>query len=86
MSEIRNYWALIARAEGRCEVCGAALKFPQLAHRIPQRFRWIRNEILNHPKNIAVVCSLACNDKASISNHPLEIKRLVSEIEKEVRA
>lgn len=69
-----------------CQVCG---KRPstQCAHRIPKdkpNLRKYGKRIVHHRLNILAVCSLACNDAVSISNHPEEIKALVERIRGEL--
>lgn len=36
--------------------------------------------VLWHPRNLRTVCSLDCNHRESISNHPLDMGTLVEEI------
>jgi len=75
-----------ARAGYRCEICGAPLTLvahPQLAHRIPKNTRNLARygkRVINHPMNLAATCSLKCNGKADIRNHPVLIAALVAQI------
>ena len=75
---------------GVCEVCGKTLTAStwQGAHRIantkPNRAKW-GSWIIDHPLNIAIVCSLACNQSCNIGNNPGKCLRLVQKIvEKEL--
>ena len=73
------------RKQKFCAVCGAPLRWghPQWAHRIPKTKYFLRkygDEVINHQKNLVLVCSLYCNGKVNIQNHPLEIEKLVKEI------
>jgi hypothetical protein len=36
--------------------------------------------VIHHPLNMWLVCGLFCNDMASISNHPVQERRLVERI------
>lgn len=81
-----TYYLIADEQKGRCGICHAA-PMTQLAHRIPQSKPMLRkygSQVINHRRNLVGVCCLACNDKASISNHPLEIDKLVTEIRKEM--
>jgi len=85
--EVRTY--VFNRAGGRCEVCDRKVQWPgQLAHKIPQTKHNLRvhgESVIHHPLNMALVCGLHCNDKVSISNHPVEIADLVELIEETIR-
>ena len=75
----------LASCGGVCEVCGKPLTNStwQGAHRIantiPNRTKW-GSWVIDHPKNIAIVCSLACNQVCNIGFKPGECLRLVKEI------
>lgn len=76
---------------GVCEVCGKTLTPStwQGAHRIANteanRRKW-GSWVIDHPLNIKIVCSLACNHICNIGYNPGECLRLVREIvEKELR-
>ena len=68
-----------------CEVCGKTLTAStwQGAHRIantkPNRAKW-GNFIIDHPLNIAIVCSLGCNHVCNIGYNEGECLRLVQKI------
>lgn len=77
--------ALIERAGGRCEVCGASLTHPQVAHRIPKFKRYLKRwgkAVIHHPLNLAVVCSLKCNSAVLLdpATHPIEAEELIDKI------
>jgi len=77
------------RSHGRCEVCGKHISYLefQMAHRIPQRKHFIKKygkEVIHHYMNFAATCGLACNNKVSIGNHPVEIAQLVERIREEL--
>lgn len=77
------------RKQKFCAVCGAPLRWgqPQWAHRIPKTKYFLEkygDEIINHPKNLKLVCSLYCNDKVNIQNHPIEIRELVKDIRESI--
>jgi len=71
-------------------VCGKSITTygtPQLAHRIPQRKRFIKRygeEVIHHPMNLVSTCSLKCNASVSIGGKPLEIEKLAREIQQEL--
>lgn len=75
----------LAKSGGVCEVCGKTLTPStwQGAHRIantePNRKKW-GAWIIDHPLNIAIVCSLACNHVCNIGYNPGECLRLVQRI------
>jgi hypothetical protein len=75
----------LAMSGGVCEVCGKALTPStwQGAHRIANtetnRKKW-GSFIIDHPLNIKIVCSLACNHVCNIGYNPGECLRLVKEI------
>lgn len=81
----------LASCGGICEICGKQLSQNgwQGAHRIantkPNRTKW-GAWIIDHPMNIAIVCSLGCNQLCNIGNNPGKCLRLVKEIvEKEMK-
>lgn len=73
----------LAMSGGVCEVCGKPLTKMQGAHRIANtetnRRKW-GSFIIDHPLNIKIVCSLACNHVCNIGYNPGECLRLVKEI------
>lgn len=76
--EQRRY--ALAISGGVCEVCGAPLGArAQGAHRIADtqanRHKW-GALIIDHPLNVAMVCSLKCNDACNIGYRPYEALRL----------
>lgn len=79
--------AALATSGGVCEVCGKTLTTSnwQGAHRIantkPNRARW-GNFIIDHPLNIAIVCSLKCNQACNIGYDEGACLRLVQRIAK----
>lgn len=86
--EVRTF--VFNRDGGRCTVCDRKVEWPgQLAHKIPQTKRNLHiygESVIHHPLNMALVCGLHCNDKVSISNHPVEIADLVGVIEATIRS
>src|SRR5574344_1662434 len=77
----------LAWSGGVCEVCGKPLgAYAQAAHRIantePNRRKW-GAWIIDSPLNIAMVCSLKCNDACNIGNNPGACFDLVIDIVKE---
>lgn len=75
----------LAVSGGVCEVCGASLTTSnwQGAHRIANtkanRTKW-GSFVIDHPLNIAIVCSLACNHICNIGYNPGECLKLVKSI------
>ncbi len=75
----------LAVCGGVCEVCGETLTNStwQGAHRIANtkanRIKW-GSWIIDHPMNIAIVCSLKCNHVCNIGYNPGECLRLVQKI------
>ena len=75
----------LAKCGGVCEVCGKQLTAStwQGAHRIantkPNRAKW-GDFIIDHPENIAIVCSLECNHVCNIGYNPGECLRLIQKI------
>jgi hypothetical protein len=77
--------ALIEQAGGVCEVCGASLTHPQIAHRIPKFKRYLKKwgkEVIHHPFNLAIVCSLRCNSAVLLdpATRPIEAEQLIQRI------
>ncbi len=87
MTEVEETQRLIALASsgGVCEVCGKTLTATtwQGAHRIantkPNRAKW-GSLIIDHPLNIAIVCSLNCNHSCNIGNNEGECLKLARRI------
>ena len=77
----------LAISGGVCEVCGRPLNDgqPQGAHRIANtifnRSKW-GSFIVDHPDNIAMVCSLSCNHACNIGHDTGECLRLLNKIVK----
>lgn len=75
----------LASCGGVCEICGKTLTPStwQGAHRIantkPNRSHW-GSWVIDHPLNIAIVCSLACNQVCNIGNDPGACLELVQRI------
>ncbi len=75
----------LAKCGNVCEVCGKQLTLStwQGAHRIANtkanRKKW-GDFIIDHPENIAIVCSLKCNHVCNIGYNPGECLRLVQKI------
>lgn len=73
----------LAKSGGVCEVCGKPLTQMQGAHRIantkPNRAKY-GDLVIDHTLNIAIVCSLACNQSCNIGNNPGKSLRLVKQI------
>ena len=84
-AETRQRVQALATSGGVCEVCGKTLTAStwQGAHRIantkPNRAKW-GNFIIDHPLNIAIVCSLGCNHVCNIGYNEGECLRLVQKI------
>ena len=75
----------LAVSGGVCEVCGKTLTSStwQGAHRIantkPNRAKWGKF-VIDHPLNIAIVCSLKCNQVCNIGYDEGKCLRLVQRI------
>lgn len=75
----------LAESGGVCEICFKPLSDGQAqgAHRIantePNRNKW-GSWVIDHPLNIAMVCSLNCNQVCNIGNNPEKCLRLVKRI------
>lgn len=84
-SQIEQRQTALVTCGGVCEICGKQLtnSMWQGAHRIANtkanREKW-GTWIIDHPKNIAIVCSLKCNDACNIGNNPGECLDLVARI------
>lgn len=83
MTEIQTTQRRVALAKsgGICEVCGKPLNgIMQGAHRIANtnanRAKF-GSWILDNPLNIAIVCSLKCNDACNIGNNPGAVFHLI---------
>jgi hypothetical protein len=79
----------LASSGGVCEVCQKPLSKMQGAHRIANtktnRAKW-GNWIIDHPMNIAIVCSLECNHLCNIGFNPGECLKLIKKIvDKEIK-
>ncbi len=82
-NEQREY--LIRLTGGKCQKCGALLRVPQLAHRIPKHKKYLKKygrEVIHHPLNFRVVCSLRCNAACLLdpATHPIEAGELINKI------
>ena len=73
-AEIKQRQIALASSGGVCEVCQKPLSKMQGAHRIANtktnRAKW-GNWIIDHPMNIAIVCSLECNHLCNIGFNPV---------------
>lgn len=74
----------LAKSGGRCEICGQPLgSKAQGAHRIANteanRRHW-GSWIIDSPLNIAMTCSLKCNDACNIGNNPGKCLELAEQI------
>ncbi len=90
-AEIEQRKIALSKCGGVCEVCGKQLTNStwQGAHRIantkPNRAKW-GDFVIDHPENIAIVCSLKCNHVCNIGYNPGECLRLIKKIvEKELQ-
>lgn len=90
-AETNQRMVAVAKSGGVCEVCGKQLTNStwQGAHRIantkPNRAKW-GDFVIDHPENIAIVCSLKCNHVCNIGYNPGECLRLIKKIvEKELQ-
>ena len=75
-----------------CSVCGKSLTaegvVPQWAHRFPQSSGNIAKygkEVVHHPLNGEVVCSLRCNQAVSRRNEPLWEAQMVRIIRETIK-
>lgn len=86
-AEIWQRQYALAISGGTCEVCEKTLTAStwQGAHRIAQtktnRAKW-GNFVIDHPLNIAIVCSLKCNQACNIGYDEGACLRLVQRITK----
>ena len=84
-AERQQRLAALATCGGVCEVCGKPLTnntwqgAHRIANTITNRRKW-GDFIIDHPYNIAIVCSLACNHTCNIGYNPGECLRLVQKI------
>ena len=75
----------LAKSGGVCEVCGKPVTPStwQGAHRIANtkanRNKW-GSWVIDHPLNIAIVCSLKCNDACNIGFNQGKCLKLVQKI------
>jgi hypothetical protein len=75
----------LAKSGGVCEVCGMTLTAStwQGAHRIANtqmnRAKW-GSWIIDAPENIAIVCSLKCNQECNIGYDPGECLKIVEQV------
>lgn len=73
----------LAKCGGVCEVCGKPLTAWQGAHRIANtnanRKKW-GSWVIDSPLNIAIVCSLKCNDACNIGFNQGKCLKLVQKI------
>ena len=75
----------LAKSGGVCEVCGKTLTPStwQGAHRIANtqtnRAKW-GSWIIDAPENIAIVCSLKCNQVCNIGYKPGECLKVVEQV------
>lgn len=88
-SQIWQRQAALATSGGVCEVCGKPLTNPQGAHRIANtkanREKY-GSFVIDAVDNIAMVCSLRCNDACNIGNNPGACIKLIKTIvDKEAR-
>lgn len=86
---IKNYDEIIhkkwKKQKGLCEVCSNPLfnGSPQLAHRI-SKSKWAVKkygiEVIDHPDNLALVCSLRCNAAVLIDKKDVPCEELAKKI------
>lgn len=75
----------LAKSGGVCEVCGRTLTPStwQGAHRIANteanRKKW-GSWIIDAPENIAIVCSLKCNQECNVGYTPSECLEIVQKV------
>lgn len=85
--EIEQRRQALSVCGGVCEVCSKTLTFKtwQGAHRIANtkanRIKW-GSWIIDHPLNIAIVCSLKCNHACNIGNNTGKCLDLIEKIVK----
>ena len=73
----------LAKSGGVCEVCHRPLMYPQGAHRIANT-QMNREKygsfVIDSVENIAIVCSLHCNDMCNVGNNPGEVLKIIKKI------
>ena len=79
---------MIAEAGYKCYVCNKPVTFQtaQLAHVIEKsksNLKKYGEEVIHHPLNMKVVCSLKCNSACLMSpkTHPIQAQDLIERIE-----
>lgn len=82
-SQIWQRQLALSKSGGRCEICGKELEQMQGAHRIANT-KMNRTKygslVIDHPFNIAIVCSLECNQSCNIGNNPGKSLKLAKKI------
>lgn len=84
-AEIKQRQTALATCGGKCEICGKMLTHSswQGAHRIANtksNRKKYGDMIIDHPMNIAIVCSLKCNDDCNIGFNKAETLNLLEKI------
>lgn len=82
---------IFERDDWICVYCECFVRLPgrqpQIAHRIPNtktmRSRY-GDEVVSHPMNVAVTCSLECNNAIQLTNKPSEADELAEQIRREL--
>ena len=88
--ERNEEWLAIAeRDEWTCQHCGANVQSrqPQIAHRIASTLNNIARfglEVIEHPKNKALTCSLVCNSHVSVGFNTMAALDLAAEIREDL--
>lgn len=78
------------RDDWTCQVCGRYIASglqPQLAHLIPNTQMMIKRygrEIIDHPLNVVLVCSLECNNAVQLTNNPVACGKLWDHIKRSI--
>lgn len=94
---IKEYREIILKKmiqqSGMCAVCNKALSLnqPQLAHILPKTKSNVKKyglEIIDHERNLALVCSLKCNSAVLIGSafyerEKMHVEKIRKEIEKQ---
>ena len=90
--EMREKIQLKAAAQDwECGACGRAivwLEDVQWAHRIPQskaNLKRYGKDVIHHPLNGVVVCSLECNQAVSVRNEPIWEAQIVATIRETIK-
>lgn len=89
-AEIEQRQIALAKSGGVCEVCGKTLTPStwQGAHRIANtqtnRAKW-GSWIIDAPENIAIVCSLKCNQVCNVGYSPKECLVIVEKVLKRTK-